>query len=277
MTVVTRAQAQAAADTIASEVIEGRNTAARVGGLLRDIADSMALEADPVDPTGLVVSGTPANGDFVRYANGEAYWGSDQDYNITSFAAVGSTLLQVGAALVNPAYTAAHTVTPTSLVLTDSEGTAPKNVVGTPTSFSNTLSVTKNTPNATYTATLTGSDGISPSVATRVHTWCQRVYYGAAVPGTFNAAFIQGLASNNLQTTGNRTFSLAATATQKKYFAFPTRLGSASVVIGGFTYSWTVISTTISVTNSDGFTENYTLIENENLGVPSETIQVTVS
>ena len=276
MTVQDRASLQAEADVIAAEVVEGANTAARVGGLLRDLADSAALAADLIDETGLIVDGTPVAGQFVRWNGANAYWGTDAAYNITSFA-TSSTLVQVSGALNTPAFTAAHTLTPTTLSLTDSEGTPAKNVVGTPTSFSSNGSFTKNLPNATVVFTLTGGDGITTDTATRTVTWCNRVYYGAAVPGVFNEAFVEALSSSALQTSGNRTFTLASGPTQKKYFAFPTRLGGATVVIGGFTYSWTVISTTISVTNSDGYTENYTLIESENLGVPSETIAITVN
>ncbi len=50
MTVQDRATLQAEADTIAAEVIEGANTAARVGGLLRDLTDSVALSSDPEPP-----------------------------------------------------------------------------------------------------------------------------------------------------------------------------------------------------------------------------------
>lgn len=276
MTLRSRATLQAEADVVAAEVIEGANTAARVGGLLRDLADSAALTAELPAQTGLIVAGTPSPGYFVRAdASGNAYWGTDAAYNITSFQAT-TSLVQIGATVASPAFTAVHSLTPTSLVLTNNDNGEAKSVVGTPTSFTSSQNYTKNAP-VSVTFTLTGSDGITPSVATRAITWCNRIYYGAAVPGVFNEAFIEALTTSSLQTNGNRTFTLAATATQKKYFAFPTRLGSAVVVIGGFTYSWTVISTTISVTNSDGFTENYTLIENENLGVSSETIAVTVS
>jgi hypothetical protein len=46
MAVVTRSEAQSAADTISDETVSGQNTAARVGGLLRDLADSAAFTAD---------------------------------------------------------------------------------------------------------------------------------------------------------------------------------------------------------------------------------------
>jgi hypothetical protein len=276
MTVRDRATLQTEADTVAAEVIEGANTAARVGGLLRDLADSIALTAELPAQTGLVVAGTPSPGYFVRAdAAGAAYWGTDAAYNITSFQAA-TPLVQIGATVVAPAFTAVHSLTPISLQLTNSDNPELKSVVATPNAFASSQNYTKNTP-ASVTFTLTGNDGLTSSVATRNITWCNRIYYGAAVPAAFNEAFVEALASNSLQTTGNRTFTLAATATQHKYFAFPTRLGTAAVAIGGFTYGWTVISTTISVTNSDGFTENYTLIENENLGVASETITVTVS
>jgi len=245
--------------------------------MLRDLADSVSLSSDPEAPSGLTVTGTAQPGYFVRAdASGNAYWGSDADYNITAFT-TGTTLVQVSGSLNTPAFTATHTLTPTSLVLTDSQGTPAKDVVATPGSFASNGSFIKNAPNATVTFTLTGGDGLTTDVATRTVTWCNRIYCGAAVPAAFNEAFVEALGSNSLQTTGNKTFTLAAGATQHKYFAFPTRLGSATVVIGGFTYSWTVLSTTISVTNSDGYTENYTLIENENLGVASESITVTVS
>lgn len=276
MTVRDRAALQAEADVVAAEVIEGANTAARVGGLLRDLADSAAITAELPAQTGLVVSGTPSPGYFVRAdASSNAYWGTDAAYNITSFLAA-TSLVQMGATVVAPAFTAVHTLAPTSLVLTNSDNGEAKSVIGTPSAFTSSQNYTKSAA-VSVTFTLTGGDGITTSVATRNITWCNRIYYGAAVPGVFNEAFVEALATSSLQTTGNRTFTLAATATQKKYFAFPTRLGSATVVIGGFTYSWTVVSTTISVTNSDGFAENYTLIENENLGVASEIIQVTVS
>lgn len=276
MTVADRATLQTEADVVAAEVIAGRNTAARVGGLLRDLADSVALSSDPVAPSGLVVTGTPAVGNYVRWSGSQAYWGSNAAYNITSFSSA-VALVQIGGTVATPAFTAAHTLVPTSLALTDSEGTPSKNVVGTPNAFTSNGSFMKGTPNATVTFTLTGSDGISPSVATRTMTWVNRVYYGTKVPAAFNAAFITGLPANALQPTGNKVFSAASAPTEHKYFAFPTRLGTASVVIGGFSYGWTVISTAIAVTNSDGYTENYTLIENENLGVAAETITVTVA
>lgn len=224
---------------------------------------------------GLVVTGSPSTGDGVRWTGSAAVWGNSTAYAITAFAAT-APIVETGITVANPAFTAVHNQTPTALLLTNNADAESKNVQATPTSFASSHSFAFATPGTTRTFTLTGTNLTSDARNASIVAG-QKIYYGNKVPGTFNAAFITGLPSNALQTSGNKTFTSSAGGTEHKYFAFPTRLGSATVVIGGFTYSWTVKSTTISVTNAQAYAENYTLIENENLGVGSESITVTVS
>jgi hypothetical protein len=225
--------------------------------------------------TGLEVEGTPSTGDVPKWNGTDAVWSAVDSYAM-GFAAT-TSMVECSQSVVSPAFTASHTETPISLLLTNNLNGESKNVLGTPTSFTSSQTYQRTTPNQTVVFTLSGSDGITSPVRTATMTWGQRVYWGNKVPGTHNAAFVTGLPSSGLQTTGNKTFTATAGGTENLYFAFPTRLGSATVVIGGFTYSWTVISTTISVTNAQGFAENYTLIQNENLGVGAKTVAVTVS
>lgn len=271
-------------------VVGARNTALRVPivpgeenyrhathGWAPEINEILALSSGGSSSggTGLEVSGTPAAGNVVKWNGTDAVWGTSGTYAL-GFSVVTATV-ETSQTVAAPAFTATHTATPTSLVLTNNLNGESKSVVGTPTSFASSLSYQRTTPNQSVTFTLTGSDGITPAVRTATITWGQRVYYGNKVPGTHNAAFITGLPSNTLQTTGSRTFTATAAGTENLYYAYPTRFGTATVVIGGFTYSWTVISTTISVTNAQGYAENYTLIQNENLGVGAKTVAVTVA
>lgn len=250
-------------------------------GSALDIAISMRPAGASIDSggssggAGLVVSGTPVTGYVPKWNGTDAVWSTVSGYAM-GFSAV-TTLVETSQSVVAPAFTASHTATPTSLVLTNTLNGESKNVLGTPTSFTSSQTYARTTPNQTVVFTLTSTDGITPQVRTATITWGQKVYWGNKVPATHNAAFITGLPSNGLQTTGNKTFTATAGATENLYFAYPTRLGSPTVVIGGFTYSWTVISTTISVTNAQGFAENYTLIQNENLGVGTKTVAVTVA
>lgn len=224
---------------------------------------------------GLVVTGTPAPGNVVKWTGTDAVWGAAGAYTM-GFTAT-TTLVETSQTINLPAFTASHTATPTALTLTNNANAEAKNVLATPAAFASAFNYQKTTPNQSVLFTLTGSDGITSAVRTASITWGQRVYWGNKVPGVHNAAFVTALPSNGLQTVGSKTFTATAAASENLYFAFPTRLGSASVVIGGFTYSWTVISTTIAVTNAFGFVENYTLIQNENLGVGAKTVAVTVA
>jgi hypothetical protein len=101
------------------------------------------------------------------------------------------------------------------------------------------------------------------------------VYWGVAAAGGGGAAFIQALSNSQLQLSRNGTFNVTAGPTQKVYYAYRTAYGAATFTVGGFSGGFALDSSTISVTNTNGFTENYTLYESDNLGLGNITVVVT--
>lgn len=188
------------------------------------------------------------------------------------------TLTQVGSTVATPPFTASYSGgvgPPVTAVFTDSDGNAPVDVIATPTAFNSPYSYTKNAYGVVETFTLTTSDGNSTVMPTATTTWTQLVYWGVGPAGGGGAAFIQGLASSQLQLSRNGTFTVNAGPTQKVYYAYRTAYGAATFTVGGFSGGFSADSTTISVTNTNGFTENYTLYESDNLGLGNITVVVT--
>ena len=188
------------------------------------------------------------------------------------------TLTQVGSTVATPPFTASYSGgvgPPVTAVFTDSDGNAPVNVIGTPTAFNSPYSYTKNAYGAVETYTLTTSDGNSTVAPTATTTWTQLVYWGVGPAGGGGAAFIQALGNSQLQLSRNGTFNVTAGPTQKVYYAYRTAYGAATFTVGGFSGGFALDSTTISVTNTDGFTENYTLYESDNVGLGNITVVVT--
>ena len=187
----------------------------------------------------------------------------------------GGTLVEVSQTVTTPGFTATYNRTPSTAVLTDSEGNAPKNVIGTPTSFNSNFNFTKNTFGATVTFTLTSTDGYGVSkTATTTYTWAQKTYHGVGPAGQTGEAFIESL-TGVLDTNIGFSFTDNAGPTQKIYYASRAAYGTPTFTVGGFSGGFTLVSNSISVTNAFGFTENYQLWESDNLGLGSTTVVVS--
>ncbi len=107
----------------------------------------------------------------------------------------------LGSTVATPAFTASYARTPSAAVLTDSDGSSPRNVISTPTAFASPATFTKSTFGQAVTFTLTASEaGGPPKTSTATITWAQPVYYGAAVPAALTEAFIKALPSSALAT-----------------------------------------------------------------------------
>jgi len=195
-------------------------------------------------------------------------------YDITSFVHA-NTLYETGTVLANPAFTAAHSIAPDALVLTNNQNGESKSVVGTPNSFTSSQSYTFATPSYSVTWTLTGTKG-TVDTAQRTASAAQKTYWGISSSPADTEAFIEALASSALDTDAARTITVSPTGAQKIYFAHPTRYGTPTFFIGGVLEGGFIVrSTTISVTNAQGYAENYTLWESVTAGLGSNT-SVTV-
>lgn len=223
--------------------------------------------------TGLIVSGSPAAGDVPTWSGSSAVWAPKSAYDITSFAHA-NTLYEVGTVLANPAFTAAHSQTPDTLLLTNNQNVESKDVHATPTSFTSSQSYTFATPSYSVTWTLTGTK-ITSDVATRTASAAQKSFWGISTTPANTEAFVEALASSALDTDAARSFTVNATSTNKIYFAHPTRYGTPTFTVGGFEGGFTLRSSTISVTNAQGYTENYSLWESDVAGLGSTTVVVS--
>ncbi len=187
-----------------------------------------------------------------------------------------SSVVLLGSTVATPAFTASYTRTAAAAVLTDTEGTTPQSVIGSPTSFSSTGTFTKSTFGQSVTFTLTAHETGGPSkTATASITWAQPVYYGAAVPATIDEAFIEALASSALATSRARTFTATAGATQRIYYAFRSAFGTPTFTVGGFTGGFTLAASAVPVTNASGVTENYDVWASDNLNLGATTVGVS--
>lgn len=104
-------------------------------------------------------------------------------------------------------------------------------------------------------------------------TFYNGVYYGAATePTTYNNAFVLGLAKE-LRANKKPSFTSNAGAGQYIYYCLPTRMGSCTFSVGGFTGGFSLVKT-ISFTNASGYTENYYIYrsDNANLGATPVTV-----
>ncbi len=186
----------------------------------------------------------------------------------------GGIAVEVGQTVTHPIFTANYNRTPTSVILTDTEGSPPKDVSGTPNSFNSNATVTKNTVNATDIFTITASDGIVTKTANTTYIWEQKNYFGVGTAGQTTAAFILSL-TGILSSSLANTFSVTAGASQKIYFACRAVYGTPTFTVGGFSGGFNLVSNTISVTNTHGFTENYELWESTNVNLGATTVVVT--
>ncbi len=176
------------------------------------------------------------------------------------------SLIEVGATLATPAFTASYARTPAAAVLTDTDGTTPEDVIGTPSAFSSTGSFTKSVPGQYVTWTLTANETGGPSRTATVTTyWAQKIYMGYAVPATLNEAFIEALPQSQLSL-GFVGFTSSCGGSERLYYAARSALGTPTFTVGGFAGGFH-LAATVSVTNANGFVENYDLWESDSLGL----------
>jgi hypothetical protein len=219
---------------------------------------------------GLVVIGTPDVGWLPTWNGTAAEWQPAGGLQVLTFSPVVS-LYECSQSVVNPAFIASYSATPAAAVLTNDINAESKDVHTTPTSFASSQTYVRSTPNQTVTWTLTTSNGTRTTSA----TWGQKNFWGISTSPANTEAFIEALAGSQLSTTKNSAFTVNATGTNKIYFACPTRYGTPTFVVGGFVGGFILRGSGISVTNAQGYAENYDLWESVNPGLG--TTNVTVS
>ncbi len=219
---------------------------------------------------GLVVVGTPSVGWLPTWNGTAAEWQPAGGLQVLSFSPVVG-LYECSESVATPAFIASYSATPAAAVLTNNANAESLDVHTTPTSFSSAQTYSKTTPNQSVTWTLTTSNGTRTTSA----TWGQKNFWGVSASPANTEAFIEALASSQLNTTRGAAFTVNATGANKIYFACPSRYGTPTFTVGGFVGGFVLRGGSISVTNAQGFTENYDLWESVNAGLGSTNVTVS--
>jgi hypothetical protein len=183
----------------------------------------------------------------------------------------GLNFVEVGEIVNGPVFTAMYNNTPVSATLTDNFYNVPLDVSATPYLFSSNEGFLMNTAGASVIFTLTASDGAHNGTDTNVLIWVEKIYYGVGAPGQSSASFIKNL-PGVLSGTQLESFTVNPTSSEKIYYAFRTGMTVPTFYFNGFSGGFTLVSTTIAVTNTFGITENYTLYESDNIGLGLTTV-----
>lgn len=101
------------------------------------------------------------------------------------------------------------------------------------------------------------------------------IYYGiSTVSSGFTEANVEALATSTVSNTKGRTISVTAGASEYIVYALPTRLGTVTFTVGGFAGGFQSPET-VSITNVNGYTENYYVYRSTNTNLGSTTVVIT--
>lgn len=195
-------------------------------------------------------------------------------FQILDFNALDATF-ELGQWVSSPEFAADYSFLPESAVLSDSDGYSVDDVSATPTEFSSSHTYSKNTNAASVIFTLASvnADEADSDIVTLI--WQPRVFYGAGAGGGSTEDFLEALAESKLAPSRKITFNTTAGASQFIYYAYPTAYGAATLAIGNSLGGFSLVSDTISVTNSFGETQDYSLYQSISSGLGNVTIVVT--
>jgi hypothetical protein len=185
----------------------------------------------------------------------------DAAFSITSFLPGFTTTKELGDSIVDPSFTAAYNAAVASATLQDNVDTqallTPFLAFAYGTAPLPARSYVKTGINETVTWTLSATKAPAGPVkqATVIAAWRPRVFYGVApIPGAYNEAFIEGLASSALASGFARTINYPSPGgTQKLYYIFPTAFGNPSQFKDedtGFAIPFTKVASAVAVTNA---------------------------
>lgn len=232
---------------------------------------SIPFPVADIDATGI------PNGKLIVAQGGLATWSDlPTAFQIDSFNTSTPTLLEVGATLTHPAFTASYNRPPTLVILTDSLGNS-NNESSSPTVFSSTAVTTKTVYGQSATFTNTASDTGGSDSASIQFNWGEFVHWGAAVdPGTYNAAFIATLSSQNLQLGAGGNFGFTVGAGQSGFFGALSAFGLtvSNFFVGAFPLACSKVGSAISLPNPNGITQTFDLFRTDNTGLGGFTVAV---
>ena len=126
--------------------------------------------------------------------------------------------------------------------------------------------------NKTYTLQVTDDRNAVSSKSATLNFY-NGIYYGvASIPTEINSSFILGLTKS---LANSRTTKFTVNVIENKYawFAIPSRFGTPTFTVGGFSGGFTS-GESISFTNASGYTEAYTIYRSVNPNLGNITVNV---
>lgn len=218
--------------------------------------------------------------DYIR--NYDVFNPADLTFAISSFTTtipsnnlIGSGNFSLNTRTATIAYTAVSV--PTGLTLSISSGFGFPITVNSPYTsyaFTSAAGVTYTSPPQTITLTATARNGSgSSSVATTTFSFINNIYYGVSSLTSLTSPDVIALTSV-LQNSKSYTFTITSGVGQYVYYAYPSRLGTATFTVGGFAGGFEP-PVTLSVTNSNGYAENYYIYRSTNANLGTRNVVVT--
>jgi hypothetical protein len=232
---------------------------------------------------GLVVTGTPQINYEVVWNGSGAVWaaeGTSFSFGINSFSDSQPGTIEEGVGVWkstgNISFTASYNNGPATGGYVSFGGWS--NLTLTNTFQGPTVTVANtNFPSVggTVVFTLNATNGTSSPTATITHTFNNDRYYGVStLQSGWTSGQVLAFGTNDLVNSIPNTFTVNPGAGQYIVNAYPSRLGTSSYSVGGFSGGFNSPQT-VSVTNASGFTENYYVYSSVNSNLGSTTVVVT--
>lgn len=119
---------------------------------------------------------------------------------------------------------------------------------------------------------LSSQKGATTGSASIVHAFYNKKYWGTTtIPSGYSDSDISSLGNNEISNVTSKVFTVSPGATEYIIYAYPTRLGTTTFTVGGFEGGFQPPET-VSVTNSNGFTENYYAYRSTNMNLGTTTV-----
>lgn len=235
----------------------------------------VGIQNIPVDST------TPTDSQILKYVDGYSKWipsilNTNDLSPPLSIEITSSKYVEVNSS-VTPSFTFSYNFTPIEVTYSDSEGNTTTSINSPFTSYVSPYTYTKTSYGDSVIITIEATDGIDTISQTFTIVWTQKVYYGLNASTTLSESFIESL-SNSLLYYDFSEISEFAINISSGYWHFAIRtvhdelFFSVNKIFGGFTKVGIV-----SVTNANGFSENYTLYRTDNPSLGNCFIEIQTS
>ena len=120
---------------------------------------------------------------------------------------------------------------------------------------------------------LHATDGETPTTKTETYYFYNMRYYGVDTNTTLTETDIEAL-TGGLSNSRVISFTVTAAVGEYIWYSYPTRLGTATFSVGGFEGGFESPDT-VSVTNANGYIENYYTYRSTNSGLGTTTVGVS--